>query len=51
MVIGAPETLVDGRSTEAKDTPKETKAVTRSGIGIPFIDAMRDGQDWREAMD
>mgnify|MGYP000394862789 CR=1 FL=1 len=51
MVIGAPETLVDGRSAEAKDTPAEAKAVTKPGVGIPFIDAMREGRDWRDTMD
>ena len=48
-VIGDSKTKVDGRSAEAKDGPKETEAESNiKSLGIPFVDAMRRGKDWRE---
>lgn len=49
-VIGADETRVDGRSSEAKDTPKETPALATGQTGVPFIDTMLAGKDWRDGM-
>ena len=48
-VIGNPKTKIDGRSSEAKDGPEETDPEPNvKALGIPFVDAMRQGKDWRE---
>lgn len=48
-VIGNDATRVDGRSTEARDTPKEAPTI-QSKTGIASIDAMLAGRDWRETV-
>jgi hypothetical protein len=46
-VIGRFETQIDGRSSLAKDGPKET---TASDTGISLVDALKSGQNWRNVI-
>ena len=49
-VIGDDETRIDGRTSLAKEGPKETEPAQNGPIGIPFLDDMINNKDWRESL-
>lgn len=49
VVIGADETYVDGRKAR-HDGPEETEADSDKSTGIPVVDALLSGKDWRDTL-
>ena len=50
-VIGSDSSArIDGRTTLAKDGPQETEPALPTISGIPFIDDMLHGKDWRDSL-
>ena len=50
-VIGKSDTKVDGRTTLGKAGPKQADAPADGRTGIPLLDSLMSGGDWRDSME